>query len=34
MPLCPECGSYNQTWDCPNCFRASDALKEFEEEDD
>ena len=34
MSYCNECGNYNQNNDCNFCHRNSDALEEFEAEDD
>jgi recombinational DNA repair protein RecR len=34
MPYCQDCGTFNSTTDCNVCMRNSEALREFEEEDD
>lgn len=31
---CQDCGTRIVNYDCPNCFKNSNALREFEEEDE
>lgn len=34
MKYCKDCGTKLVSGDCPNCFNNTNALREFEEEDE